>query len=27
MALGLGVAAVLLNWRFWHTVLPGMARQ
>jgi MATE family multidrug resistance protein len=27
LALGLGVAAVLLNWRFWRTVLPGMSRQ
>jgi MATE family multidrug resistance protein len=26
LAIGLGVAAVLLNWRFWRTVLPAVAR-
>jgi MATE family multidrug resistance protein len=26
LALGLGVAAILLNWRFWRTVLPGIRR-
>ncbi|MEQ6202560.1 MATE family efflux transporter [Sulfitobacter sp. HNIBRBA2951] len=27
LALGLAVAAVLLNWRFWFRVLPGVARK
>ena len=26
LAIGLGVAAILLNWRFWRTVLPGIRR-
>jgi multidrug resistance protein, MATE family len=26
LALGLAVASVLLNWRFWRTVLPGIKR-
>lgn len=25
LAIGLGVAAILLNWRFWRTVLPSIA--
>ena len=25
LAIGLGLAAVLLNWRFWRTVLPATA--
>ena len=25
LAIGLGVAAIMLNWRFWRTVLPGVA--
>lgn len=27
LAIGLGVAAILLNWRFWRTVLPAMSRK
>ncbi len=27
LAIGLGVAAILLSWRFWRTVLPGIARR
>ena len=27
LALGLAVAAILLNWRFWRTVLPGISRK
>ena len=27
LAIGLGVAAILLNWRFWCTVLPTISRK